>query len=506
VKLLVYFEKQHTMKKIVIQFVIIILIIDVSAQSPQKMSYQCVVRNANGALVANQEVGMKISILQDAVSGSPVYVEIQTTTTNSNGLATIEIGGGMAESGDFGAIDWADGPYFLKTETDPAGATNYTITGTSQLLSVPYAYYAETAGNGFSGDYSDLANKPTLFSGSFFDLLDKPTTISGYGITDAMNTSHPANAISAINIARWDTAYVWGNHTGLYRPLSYVPAWNEITSKPTTIAGFGITDAVTTSGNQNIGSNKKFTGTITVPVPVNAEDAATKAYVDVLKAQISDLEDIVISTGQYFMLDVEGNKYTCFKIGTQIWMAENLKYLPSVVGPATGSQTTPYYYVYGYNGTVVTDAKATANYTSYGVLYNWPAAMNGAASSTANPSGVQGVCPTGWHLPSYAEWTQLSDYLGGINLGGCKLKETGTSHWLSPNTGATNETGFTALPGGDRHNSGAFGGVGYIGFWWSATEVYTDGAWYWLMDYNSSMVGRGYNDKELGHSVRCVRD
>src|SRR5574344_879069 len=217
----------------------------------------------------------------------------------------------------------------------------------------------------------------------------------------------------------------------------------------------------------------------------------------------SSSSSIVYST----IKDARDNQtYRIVTIGSQTWMAENLKYLPSVVGPETGSQTTPHYYVYGYNGTNVTDAKATANYTTYGVLYNWPAAMNGAASSTTNPSGVQGVCPDGWHLPSDAEWTELTDYLGGTSDAGGKLKETGTTHWNSPNTGATNETGFTALPGGGRSNKGAFDYIGSYGYWWSATESGTNGAWLRGMGYNGGSVGRGYNGKELGFSVRCLKD
>ncbi|NLP20778.1 MAG: hypothetical protein GX378_08455, partial [Bacteroidales bacterium] len=178
----------------------------------------------------------------------------------------------------------------------------------------------------------------------------------------------------------------------------------------------------------------------------------------------------------------DGNAYKTVKIGNQIWLAENLKYLPSVVGPSTGSQSTPYYYVYGYDGTNVTDAKATSNYTTYGVLYNWPAAMAGSASSNANPSGVQGVCPAGWHLPSDAEWTELTDYLGGKSVAGGKLKETGTTHWASQNTGATNETGFTALPGGGRYgNDDYFYSIGSFGDWWSASESYPGNAWYRYM-------------------------
>jgi len=202
----------------------------------------------------------------------------------------------------------------------------------------------------------------------------------------------------------------------------------------------------------------------------------------------------------------DGNEYNWVQIGDQVWMAENLKYLPSVVGPGTGSQTTPHYYVYGYNGTNVADAKATDNYATYGVLYNWTAAMDGEASSTTNPSGIQGVCPAGWHLPSDAEWTELTDYLGGTSDAGGKLKETGTTHWNSPNTGATNETGFTALPGGYRYDFGTFYYIGFYGYWWSASEFNATSAWYRGMGYSNSNVGRDYYYKELGFSVRCLRD
>ena len=117
------------------------------AQAPEKMSYQAVVRDGSNELVINQTVGMQISILQGTVSGTSVYTETQTPITNSNGLVSLEIGSGTSVSGTFSAIDWSAGPYFIKTETDPNGGINYTITGTSQLMSVPYALYAEKVGN-----------------------------------------------------------------------------------------------------------------------------------------------------------------------------------------------------------------------------------------------------------------------------------------------------------------------------------------------------------------------
>lgn len=112
------------------------------AQAPQKMSYQAVVRNGSNALVSNSPVGVKISVLQGSATGTAAYVETQNVTTNANGLATFQIGNGTVVSGTMAGIDWANGPYFIKTETDPTGGTNYTIAGTSELLSVPYALYS----------------------------------------------------------------------------------------------------------------------------------------------------------------------------------------------------------------------------------------------------------------------------------------------------------------------------------------------------------------------------
>ena len=198
------------------------------------------------------------------------------------------------------------------------------------------------------------------------------------------------------------------------------------------------------------------------------------------------------TTSGTFIDSRDGNEYNWVQIGDQIWMAENLKYLPSVVGSGTGSETTPYYYVYGYNGTNVAAAKATDNYATYGVLYNWTAACNS--------------CPAGWHLPSDAEWTELTDYLGGTSVAGGKLKETGTTHWASPNTGATNETGFTALPGGFRFSIGNFDVIGDNGYWWSSTENNTDNACYRYLNYYNYYLISNYDDEMVGFSVRCVRD
>jgi len=197
-------------------------------------------------------------------------------------------------------------------------------------------------------------------------------------------------------------------------------------------------------------------------------------------------------TGGRFTDSRDGNVYEIIIIGNQIWMAKNLAYLPSVSPPTSESGSSPLYYVYNYHGTNVADAKATSNYQTYGVLYNWSAALS--------------ACPPGWHLPSDAEWTTLTDYLGGEDVAGGKMKEAGTSHWTTPNTGATNSSGFTALPGGYRIYYGTIDYIGYDGYWWCSTQLNTFYAWGRHLYYSSSIVCRDFYQKENGFSVRCVRD
>jgi hypothetical protein len=139
------------MKRHITLFIGLFLSFSAIAQSPQKFSYQTVVRNSGGQLLANQAIAVKISILQGSENGIVVYAERHTPTTNANGLASLQIGGGVVLNGNMASINWAQGPYFISAETDPNGGTNYTIASTQQLLSVPYALYAETAGNSTPG-------------------------------------------------------------------------------------------------------------------------------------------------------------------------------------------------------------------------------------------------------------------------------------------------------------------------------------------------------------------
>ena len=346
------------------------------AQAPQKVSYQAIIRNSNEALVTNSTIGMKISILQGAANGSAIYVETHTPLTNANGLVSIEIGTGST-SGNFSSIDWANGPFFIKTETDPTGGSNYTITGLSELLSVPFALHSKTTEN-----------------------VDVRVSATG------------------------DTLYIGADQWVI------VP---------------GISEA------------NAYTGSTVV--------------------------------------DGDGNVYQTITIGTQEWLAENLKTtkynngtsIPLVTNMTEWSNlSTPAYCWYN-------NDQATYGNT-YGALYNWYTVETG------------NLCPTGWHVPTDAEWTELTDHLGGLNVAGGKLKETGTTHWHEPNNGATNESGFTGLPGGLRYDNGDFFSIEYGGNWWSSTENLSTNAWDRSVDFSVPAVGRFDDDKKWGMSIRCIKD
>jgi uncharacterized protein (TIGR02145 family) len=362
-----------------------------SAQAPQKMSYQAVIRNSSNALVTSTAVGMQISILQGSSSGSAVYVETHTPTTNANGLVSIEIGAGTVASGTFSAIDWSAGPYYIKTETDPAGGVDYKVTGVSQLLSVPYAQYAESS--------------------------------------------------------------------------------------------------------------------------------ATSSESATIKQNIKILEDNLISAGTYKLADITGNQYNVVKIGTQVWMKENLKTtkyndgtsIPNVTADATWEAAT--------TGAYSDYSNTPDNSTTNGRLYNWFVVDNNPSTKVAS-NGGKNVCPAGWHVPTDAQWTKLTDYLtangngyqgSGIDIGKSMAATSGWNTWGTAGTvgndqATNNSSGFTALAGGFRTNTGPYYYLGEMTYWWCSTENELTSGFTRYMFYNNDRTYNGSSEKKNGFAVRCLRD
>jgi len=206
-------------------------------------------------------------------------------------------------------------------------------------------------------------------------------------------------------------------------------------------------------------------------------------------SQVNDSTD----TGTF--IDSRDNQvYKWVRIGNQVWMIENLKTtkyhdetsIPNVTdSTAWNNLTTGAYSDYD---------NTPSNSDTYGRLYNWYAVNTGK------------LCPDGWHVSNDAEWTILTDYLGGFNIVGGKLKETGTTHWESPNAGATNESGFTALPGGFRGRNGEFYDIGINGLWWSSTKSINYNPRTYYMTFMFNYVRGFYRGKTDGFSVRCVKD
>ena len=185
------------------------LTLSLLAQAVQKLSYQAVVRDTSGKLVSNANVGVRFTILQGSATGTTVYSETQSATTNINGLLSLEIGGGVT-TWNFGSIDWGNGNYWLKTEADPTGGTNYTITGVNQLLSVPYSLYSEKAGNGFSGDYNDLINKPVTDGSETKVHAGTNVTVTGNGtIATPYIVSAPGNSYPVNNTLTLTSSQTW---------------------------------------------------------------------------------------------------------------------------------------------------------------------------------------------------------------------------------------------------------------------------------------------------------
>jgi uncharacterized protein (TIGR02145 family) len=588
---------------LLIGIVLSVMILNAQEEAPpQALSYKAIIRKSNGQLLINKTVNFRISILKGSKDGNTVYSETFQPTTNEFGQIDIEIGRGTPEPGPWPEIKLGDDEYFLKTEVDVEGGTNFQLLSVTQLLSVPYALYAGEAKNGFVSEYTEGDPRPVLhedgnvslgptitpYWDTWFRLnvngpLNITTGDKSWGadvILNAMNKGGNMFAVSSVGSMAPCPGSFWITTVDPVGKLNYngsiVMKYNgnvgintlnptskldvngtviiepggqdygallALNSKPA--AGGKMYIIGSTAGPASEGQGKflirnedwssiflmdsegnigidlgkegtpkykldvagdiNFTGGLfkdgspmsgDYNTLINKPDLtsyATKEYVDGLQSQIAALEKILISNG-LIVKDIDGNAYNAIKIGSQTWIAENLKTtkyangdpIPNITNITTwNTNKTGAYCWYDFNSETYENP--------YGKLYSWYAVNDSRK-----------ICPTGWHVPSYSEWMNLISYLGGLPVAGGKLKEAGTVHWQSPNTGSTNASGFTGLPGGILQDS--FNRIGLLGAFWSSTAANSSNARGVGLFYDQLAASFSTISMQSGLSVRCIRD
>ncbi|MBQ7490234.1 MAG: fibrobacter succinogenes major paralogous domain-containing protein [Bacteroidales bacterium] len=533
---------------------------------PQKMGYQMVVRNANNELVANQQIGVRLSIIKSSPNGNPVFVETHSATTNANALLTVQVGTGTPTPGsDLANIDWGGDDYYIQCDIDPLGGNNYTITGNQQLITVPYAFFSGKSVYADTSDYNNLLNRPT--GNTTGDILYWNSSDSSWHI---LPIGQQGQVLTVHN-----GGLTWTNNNNMLNnvpPTVVTDSVFDITGRTTLvmchITNAGSTGVIasgvcwsinpypslgnsyTTDGTSIDTFISKATGLVsgtTYYVRAYATNAAGTSYGNPIKFTTP------VHCGT--VTDYDGNTYQTIYIGAQCWMKENLKTTHYSNGaaitktvPTTCTSTYPYannkfYYIYN-------------NDTSYiatrGLLYSWGAVMNGAGSSSNNPSGIQGICPSGWHVPSNAEWCELENFVEpGIDVncnstgyrGSMAKRLAGTQYWTAYQSNSFapgycnyditgfNSSGFTAIPGGclqsyqsyyancgnsSSTNSTSFTGLNTDAYFWSCT-VNGSGSYnpVYFRSLNYSYSGIQLNTKSttfgdyqyyFAMSVRCIKN
>ena len=469
----------------------------VLAQAPEKMSYQAVVRDPSNGLVKSTSVGMQITLLQGSASGTAVYVEIQTPITNVNGLVSIEIGTGTTND-DFSTIDWANGPYFIKTETDPAGGTNYTITGISQLLSVPYALHAKTAESVKGG----LSETDPIFTSS------QAANITVSDITNLGNLSGTNTGDQ--DLSGLATKAELGDSTAQIR--SEMPDVSGIATNTQAIQDTAaqIRADIPTNNNQLINGAGYLTSyTETDPSVPKGNQTGEMQYWN----------------GRAWVIVAAGNEgqFLTFNNGEPVWV--------TLAGATTVGPTDVYNPTTGKvwmdrNLGALQVATSITDTAAFGDLYQWGRAADGHESRTSGTTsnlssndtpghgdfiivtgnsdpydwrspqndnlwqGVNGTnnpCPSGYRLPTAAEW------------------EAERASWSSINSAGAFASPLKLPMAGSRSaNLGLLSNVGSSGFYWSST---VDGVYSWVLRFeNTPILYNLSNIRAAGHSVRCIKE
>ncbi len=472
------------------------LILEAVAQSPAKVSYQAVVRDSTGTLVIHTPISVRMSIFQGSISGSVIYREVYTPNpaTNAQGLVSLEIGTGVPLLGSFASIDWSSGPFFLQTEVDINGGSAFRVLGSQQLLSVPYALYSERSGGlKYSAGTARMA---TTNNGLLYlcDGLIQSTPCLPTITTRMVTAIGSSGAMSGGYVASDGGSRVTA------RGVVYDTLQNP-----------SISSNLTGSGSDTGGFISPITGLLpskTYYVRAFATNYVGTSYGNEISFTTSPVTPVFVC-GASTLTDIDGNTYTTVEIGGQCWMRSNLKVskyrngdpIPTGFLSNTDWRNT-------LTGAFAIYGNLSINDSLYGKLYKQFTTLDS-----------RGLCPTGWHVPTDGEWNSLVKFLDSsadtactacnqsVIAGGAlrSLATQPTAGGWSVTTGATNSSGFTALPGGIRHYFGDYDGALYEGYWWTSTSIFGT-ARYRMLFANNGGIYRGSTNPSSGASIRCLKD
>lgn len=534
-----------------------------SAQVPETMSYQAVVRDAEGHLRSNQLIVMKIRILQGDYSGTCVYEEVHEQMTNTMGLLTCEVGNGVVLNGNLSNIDWAASSYFIETSFRTPEDLDYAQISTHRITSVPYALYAKRVENGFTGDYNDLINIPDISDSvrhylvyeDIIPLIDRFQNLQDSLERDEHSLQATDGALMVYQRNRWDTLTIGSEGTYL-SVVNGIPTWKKSIPEITTIAPkIDNMNSISVGGIVRYNTNVHYSSGICWSTHSEPEISdfvlETSKKCDSFNLHIENLLPgttyyVRAFTSDFFgvhygeihsvdlplppatclaspsIVDIDGNVYNTVQIGNQCWMRENLRVKRFADGQEINTVLTPNYAVRQH------DCMNDYHLKIYGLMYSWYAVMRDNLPSESNPSGIQGVCPNGWHVPGRGEWESLKNFLNSQSLSEssiaislCVNKEIWQNLYTSNQIGAPgnihatgfNNSGFSAYPGGYINQSPGRNGsfciscsLGYMGYWASSSANDSFSSVVAMLNFASPDLELGAMNRENCVSVRCIRD